>query len=274
MTRLYIPVAVAVVLIASMTFWESVYSDRFTGSSITAEEFNQKFASLPKKVGPWVGVDKPVAEETLNTAGAVSYISRVYKNEDTGEEVDLWLIVGHARDISRHTPDICYPSQGFAMDGTQLKQEISAVGTNDKAEFHSARFRKEAALGAGGPLVRVFWAWNPNTDDEKSWVAPSNSRLAFGNNTALYKMYFTSAMKERDESVTDNIAYKFAQVMLPKVNATLFATPGAPLLDAPADDAESETPVEGAEAAPAPDAPAADAPATEPAAAEAAAPAA
>lgn len=272
MTRLYIPVAVAVVLIASMTFWESVYSDRFTGSSITAEQFTKKFASLPKKVGPWVGEDKPVAEETLNTAGAVSYISRVYKNEDSGEEVDLWLIVGHARDISRHTPDICYPSQGFAMDGAQLKQKIKPEGNGAETEFHTARFRKEAALGAGGPQVRVFWAWNPNTDDEKNWVAPNNSRLAFGNNTELYKMYFTSGMKERDESVTDNAAYKFAQLMLPKVNATLFSAPGAALPEAPAEDSAGETPAEGTEAAPAADVPAAETPAAEPAA-EAAAPA-
>jgi hypothetical protein len=261
MTRLYIPVAVAVVLIVSMTFWESVYSDRFTGSSVSPEQFHQKFASLPMKVGSWVGADRPVPEETLKTAGAVSHISRVYKNEETGEEVDLWLIVGHARDISRHTPDVCYPSQGFAMDGTQLQQRIKAEGTGKEGEFHTARFRKEAALGAGGPLVRVFWAWNPNTDEQKDWVAPDATRLAFGNNTALYKMYFTAPMKERDESVTDNVAYKFAQIMLPEVNKTLFAAPGATPLDAPAEGAEGAAAPADATAAPA-----AEAPATEPAA--------
>jgi hypothetical protein len=229
MLRLYVPVAVTVVLIASLTVWESVYSDRFTGSSISAEEFNRIFERVPKEVGPWVGEDNPVAKETLKTAGAVSHVSRTYTNQDTNEKVDLWLIVGHSRDISRHTPDICYPSQGFAMDGTQMRQPIRPDGASEDSNFHTARFKKESALGTGGPLVRVFWAWNPNTEDEKKWVAPDNSKLAFGNNSAIYKMYFTSGMNERDESVTENTAYKFARIMLPEVNEALFANaPAAP----------------------------------------------
>lgn len=269
MLRLYVPVAVTVVLIASLTFWESVYSDRFTGTSINVEEFNKRFAGLPKdpkdapELGPWIGVDNPVTEETLNTAGAVSHVSRTYTNQQTGDKVDVWLVVGHARDIARHTPDICYPSQGFAMDGTQLKQPITPDGSTEDANFHTARFKKESALGSGGPLVRVFWAWNPNEGDEKQWVAPDSSRVAFGNNRALYKLYFTSAMKEREESVTENTAYKFAKMMLPVVNKTLFASGAATPFDAPPADA----------ATPADAAPAATAPA-EPAPAEAAAPAA
>jgi hypothetical protein len=268
MLRLYVPVAVAVVLIASLTYWESVYSDRFTGTSINPAEFNQRFAGLPKdrkdapELGSWIGVDNPVTEETLKGAGAVSHVSRTYTNQETGEKVDLWLIVGHSREISRHTPDICYPSQGFAMDGTQLKQPIKPDDSNEEADFHTARFRKESALGTGGPLVRVFWAWNPNTEDEKQWVAPDNSKRYFGNNRALYKMYFTSSMKERDESVTENTAYKFAKIMLPIVNKTLFASGGVPPIDAPKEDAATPADAAPAAAAPAETAPAAaDAPA-------------
>ena len=251
MLRLYVPVAVTVVLIASLTVWEGVYSDRLTGTSINPEEFNKRFEGLPMQVGSWVGVNNPVADETLNTAGAVSHVSRTYTNQQTNDKVDVWLVVGHARDISRHTPDICYPSQGFAMDGTQLKQPVTPDGSTEDANFHTARFKKESALGAGGPLVRVFWAWNPNEGDEKQWVAPDSSRLAFGNNRALYKLYFTSAMKDREESVTDNTAYKFAKMMLPVVNQTLFASGGAAApLDAPKTDAA--TPAEAAPAAVAP----------------------
>lgn len=224
MLRLYVPVAVTVILIASMTFWESIYSDRFTSSSVTAAEFGKRFANLPKEIGPWVGVDVPVAEETLKIAGAVNHVNRRYTNIETKDEVDLWLVVGHSRDISRHTPDICYPSHGFSMDGVQLKQEITPADGGKKANFHTARFKQESSLGHGGPLKRVFWAWNPNYKDQVDWVAPESSRLEFGNNTALYKLYFTSPMKERDESVADNTAVKFAELALPVINETLFPT--------------------------------------------------
>jgi hypothetical protein len=255
MLRLYIPVAVTVVLIASLTFWESIYSDRFTGSSVDAAEFGKLFANVPKEVGPWVGDENPVKEETLNTAGAVNHVSRTYVNRDTGQKVDLWLIVGHARDIVRHTPDICYPSQGFAQDGTTQKQSIEAVdGT--KAVFNTARFRQESPLGQGGPLVRVFWGWNANKPEEKDWIAPESQRIHFGNNTALYKMYFTSSMKDRDELVTGNNAMEFAKVMIPEVNKALFpelypaATEGK---DSDADESKDAAPaLEGAPEASAP----------------------
>ena len=70
--------------------------------------------------------------------------------------------------------------------------------------------------------TRVFWAWNANLDDEQDWVAPDNQRLHFGNNTALYKMYFTAQMPDRDQPPRDNVAMEFAKVMLPAVNRALF----------------------------------------------------
>lgn len=248
MLRLYVPVAVTVVLIGSLTAWESIYSDRFTSSSVTAAEFGKRFANLPMEIGVWEGKDNPVKEETLKTAGAVNHVSRTYTNRETNEKVDVWLVVGHARDICRHTPNVCYPSQGFSMDGAQLKQAIDAEDGAAKGAFHTARFRQESALAHGSPLVRVFWAWNPNTGEDQQWVAPDNSRLAFGNNTALYKLYFTSGMKDRDESVSDNVAVKFGRLALPVINKTLFPTVAA--TPAASDDAAPAAPA-AAEAAPA-----------------------
>src|SRR5262245_37561504 len=121
MLRLYAPAAVAFVLIGGLTYWESIYSDRFVSTSVTAEEFGKRFANVPLEVGNWVGTDTKVEGATLAQAGAVSHVSRRYVNQDTKQQVDLWLIVGHAREICRHTPDICYPSQGYSQLGTRVK---------------------------------------------------------------------------------------------------------------------------------------------------------
>jgi hypothetical protein len=220
MLRLYEPVAATVVLILGLTFWESVYSDRFSGSGITAEEFGKQFVKIPMTVGPWQGATQEVDKKTLEVAGAVNHVSRKYTNATTGASVDLWLVVGHARDIGRHTPDICYPSHGFAQDGDILRQRIEIPG-EEPATFYTARFRNEAALG-GGAVQRVFWAWNPNRPDEPQWIAPEGQRRYFANNPALYKMYFTANMKDRDEPVAENMAVEFAKAMLPEINRALF----------------------------------------------------
>jgi hypothetical protein len=219
MLRLYVPVAVTVVLIGALTAWEGKLSDRFVGSSVTAEEFGKRFALVPKSVGAWEGEDRPVDAKTLEVAGAVNHVSRVYTNTETGAQVDLWLVVGHSRDISRHTPDVCYQSQGFSQDGSMQKHRVEVEG-EEPATFHTARFRREDMAGVP---TRVFWAWNANQEPEhQAWEAPDNARLHYGNNTALYKMYFTAKMNERDELASDNVAAQFAEVMLPVVNRALF----------------------------------------------------
>ena len=218
MLRLYVPVAVTVVLIAALTFWEGLYSDRFRSSSIDAAEFGKRFASLPMEVGAWKGEDHKVDEKTLEVAGAVNHVSRTYTNAETNQSVDLWLIVGHARDVGRHTPDVCYIAQGFAQDGTKQKHRVEVSG-EEPSSFYTARFRREDQPGAP---TRVFWTWNANEEEEHDWVAPDNQRTHFGNNTALYKMYFTARMPDRDEPVADNVAMDFAKVMLPVVNRALF----------------------------------------------------
>jgi hypothetical protein len=221
MLRLYAPVAVTVVLVAISTFFEARFSDRFNTSDVTKEEFDQRFSSLPKEVGPWVGTDNEVGKDILQVAGAVNHVSRTYLNNQTGAKVDLWLIVGHSRDIVRHTPDICYPAHGFGQDDIKpLKQVIKAGG--EDATFYTARFRNEQAFGGGPALQRVFWGWNANTDDEHQWIAPDSAKRYFGNNRRLYKMYFTANMTDRDEPVGENAAVAFAKVMLPEVNHALF----------------------------------------------------
>src|SRR5262245_32457037 len=128
MLRLYAPAAAAIVLNAGLTYWESIYSDLFVSSSVTAEEVGKRFANVQKDLGNWNSTDMKAEAATLAQAGAVNPVSRRYVNQDTQQSVDLWLIVGHAREICRHTPDICYPSQGYSQLGTRVKHRIEPPG--------------------------------------------------------------------------------------------------------------------------------------------------
>jgi hypothetical protein len=221
MARLYVPTAVAVFLLFVLTWKEAQYSDRFRDSSVSEMEFESRFSKVPKTLGPWKGKDVGVTEEVLEVAGAVSHVNRTYVNEDTGEVVDLWLIVGHSRDICRHTPDICYPSQGFSPIGTPVQQKI-VLSDGEEAGFNTAKFRNESPQG----LVerRVFWSWNANREGQQSWEAPEPGwqRLHFGNNSGLYKLYFTFTLPRGKDEIVDNPAVRFAKAMLPEINRALF----------------------------------------------------
>jgi hypothetical protein len=217
----YLHVAVAVVAIVSLTVVQSLMSDRFIDTNVTAEQRAALLKNVPMEVGEWRGEDLEVTEEVRDTAGAVGAVSRAYRNARTGEEVNLWLIVGHARDISAHTPEVCYRGSGFSM-----RSDINALypfeyaGQTQKADFWTNTFVKEDMKGR--QLVRVFWAWyNPVPGEPVEWRAEKNPRWTFGNTRALYKMYFTSTMRDPMETTDQSAAYKFGREFLPVIERVL-----------------------------------------------------
>jgi len=223
MNRHTLPVTLAVLLVVSLTLVEASISDRWQDTNIDPAEFDALFAQVPKELEGWEGVDLPVADLVKKTAGAVSYVSRRYTHMTTGRKVTIWLIVGHSRDICRHTPNICRPSSGYTQQGGQLKHRIE-LEDQKPALFHTAKFEKQDVFGRS--IERVFWAWN--RPDLKLWEAPDSARLHYGNSRALYKLYFTSDVMSDEATVDKNVAIKFAELMLPKINAALFPEEESP----------------------------------------------
>jgi hypothetical protein len=242
----YLPVAVAVVAIVSLTVVQSLMSDRFVDSNVTAEQRAKLLKNVPIEVGEWRGTDLDVTEEVRDTAGAVGCVSRTYRNGRTGEEVSLWIIVGHARDVSAHTPEICYRGSGFAMrSDINALYPFSYPEQTQKAEFWTNTFVKEDV--AGRQLVRVFWAWyNPKPGDPVSWQAAKDPRWTFGNTRALFKMYFTSSMKDPNEPTDLSAAAKFGREFLPKIEQVLSQSD----IRAPADESDAAAAAATAEATP------------------------
>lgn len=230
--NLLIPAGVAIVLIVTMTLLEARVSDRFTTSSMQAADFVERFENVPREFGNWRGVDQDVDEQVKQTAGAVGHVSRQYTNTETGDRVDLWLIVGHARDIVRHTPNICYASSGFRQVVSTTRFPFDVPGMD--AEFRTAQFSKEDVHGRS--RVRVFWGWNGNEPGKQKWEGPDGARMYYGNNRALYKMYFTAPVMDDEEQASDSIAYQFGREILPLINQALFpeeASGAAPEIEEP-----------------------------------------
>ncbi len=233
MSRGYLPVILTAALIGVLTFVEGYYmKDRWGSLAAEAGELGQRFDQVPKEIGPWTGQDLPVDDLVSKTAGAVNYVSRLYTHNGTGEQVKLWLIVGHSRDIVRHTPSICYPASGFRQQGETQRHHLDTADGKG-AVFFTGKFIKEDAFSHH--VERVFWAWNH--PDEHAWDSPAdsngreNARYHYGLARALYKMYFTSAVMQDEETASENAAADFASVMLPAVDAALF--PETPAAEAP-----------------------------------------
>lgn len=240
-----VPIILGVLALVGLTFAEARMSGRFEGSDITEEQFAAMLKNVPLDIGDWHGTDQPVGEIERQTAGARGYVSREYKNTITGETVGVWLIVGHAKDIMRHTPDVCYPSSGFTMRAPENSLQSFVFEGKEMGDFFTNTFVKEDATGR--QLKRVFWSWHkPSEDGTVEWKAPKIVRWEFGNARALYKLYFTSNMHDLRETTDESTCMKFAEEFLPVVDKALSTSEHAsstdstaPKADAKSDDATS-----------------------------------
>jgi hypothetical protein len=222
MTR-YAPAIVGVVLIVALTVVQIRMTDRFSGANISAEDKAALLKNVPLNIGDWKGEDKPVDERIKDTAGAVGAVSRTYRNSRTGEVVDLWLIVGHGREISAHTPDICYRASGFTARAPENSDFVYVEEGRPNTPFLTNTFFREDV--SGRQLVRVFWTWydteNEANEGKVLWEAPKNSRWHFGNTRALYKMYLTSGMRDPLETAEASPCLRFGREFLPQVEKAL-----------------------------------------------------
>jgi hypothetical protein len=252
----YLPIVLGAIAIVGLTIPQIKMSDRFAGNNYTAEQRAELLKKIPKKIGDWQGEDMEIDPTVRETAGAVGAVSRIYRNSRTGDKVDLWLIVGHGRVISAHTPNICYRASGFEMRAPENSLYPMVFPGQREAPFWTNTFFKEDLL-TKRTMVRVFWSWyNTENEDHKGevvWEAPPNARWYFGNTRALYKMYFTSQMKDPLETAEQSACLRFAREFLPVVNEALAVVhlqkPGATDdVAEPADEAGEVAAVETTEA--------------------------
>jgi hypothetical protein len=234
----HLPVVLGIVAIIGLTVAEARISGRFQGSDITEEQFAELLKNVPSEIGDWQGTNLAVEDQVKKTAGARGYVSREYTNVATGETVTVWLIVGHSRDVMRHTPDICYPSSGFITRAPENARVPFVFENQPEADFYTNTFIKEDATGRR--IERVFWAWyKPNEEGTVQWEAPKIVRLKFGNARSLYKLYFSSGMRDYGETADQSPCMKFAEVFLPVVDRALSTIPKESAPREPAADAES-----------------------------------
>lgn len=243
----YLPLILSAAALTGAAIFNGTVTNRWSGGinskAIACAEY---LKLVPTEVGPWVGVENEDVEERVrDVAGIVGEpVSRRYRHKETGQVVDLWLIVGHSNLIIRHTPNICYPQANFAPQcPPETHHEIEVEGL-PAAKSWTNIFYKE--VGGQPVYLRVFWMWHrPTPGADVRWEAPghhvSDARYRFAGAKALFKMYFTSPAAGPGEKAGDSPAITFANDFLPELDKLLAQAsdgkpPEASLLEATAAD--------------------------------------
>lgn len=176
---------------------------------------------IPEQFGDWRlrerrELDEDVAE-TLRCDD--SYIYRLYQNQETGEVVQIALLLGPAGEISVHTPDICYPASQYAVERERWHVVVNESG-GEASEVWALHLKKKDV--AAEEMI-VYYAWS--TGDE--WIAPKNPRWTLGGHPFLYKFQVASLLGSGDEAGTDDAGRRFLTDFIPAAADFLHSAAGS-----------------------------------------------
>jgi len=141
----------------------------------------RSLASIPLKLGDWVGQDEPVAPAIVERAQTTDYLNRVYESRNQpGLRLTLWINYSAKGTNLRHTPEICLPSGGWTKIESQTK-----VLTTVAPGGHQVLITR---LGYGqGELVKQvgFWYYIFGEGKLENFVRqlPITSRSSHGQTT-------------------------------------------------------------------------------------------
>jgi hypothetical protein len=217
MNRLLVPLLTAAILLAS-GLAHGFLSDRWAPRADEAvREGRARLDTVPEHIGAWDGAPRRLSEFD-RTMPEGDFITRQYVNRLNGRVVSMLAAAGHSRNVWQwHTPDQCYPAQGYDLVGQVARTTVAVDGV--EAEFFYADFTH--AQGSTPVHVRVFWAFS----GDGRWLAPDQSKLAFGRFANLYKVYVTRSLTQPGEALDNDACIDFLRVALPRLNDTFFPRP-------------------------------------------------
>jgi len=173
--------------------------------------------NLPTNIGPWRMLkSEPMDESALRILKCRAQQSRVYVDEQTGDTVSLVLLAGVAGPIVAHTPESCYSSTDFDIDGSTRSEVVRQKGDQTDTFGHVA-FRSKSLTAQ---RQEVYYAWRRHNGP---WEAPQSPRLAMGGQPMLYKLQLAIACPatSSDKSYADDAMHRFLNDLLPALDRIL-----------------------------------------------------
>lgn len=214
MSKQLLPLAIAAMLILLGTLYQGKHTERWGDqNSVLLDQFTVNLPKLPTKIAGWTSIETPISDEEFQRTNCTAFVSRVYTNPKSNDEVSVYSVVGIARHVTIHSPDWCYVGAGFVMEGDPQPYIIQIDGQDH--EFTTATFRKQETDGM--KRLRIFWSYT----EDGQWLAPSWPKSHFAGRPALCKVYLITSINER-ETVGTSPSIEFAKELIPALNTELF----------------------------------------------------
>jgi hypothetical protein len=213
-----------IVLVVALTVASGVIQGRIRnrwGPSETMQAAAQELGNVPEKFGGshddrWqLKRTDTLPSDVVEMLECTGYINRCYENRRTGEEVNVFVVIGPTGPIASHTPEICFSSQNYKSRDEHQRVVIPTAEEDDELwalSFKTKNIRED--------LLRVYYGWTTSG----RWTATSDPRFAFVGSPYLYKIQLASEMPAGTNLKTTDTCREFLKDFLPVLRKHLIPT--------------------------------------------------
>jgi hypothetical protein len=138
-----------------------------------------------------------------------AYITRVYEHQQTGDVVNVAVLLGPPGPISVHTPEVCYSSREFTPDGDRRRTPV----TDQAGMEHTLWQLPLKTNDFDASSLRVFYGWTTGS----KWGAPEYPRYLFGSLPHLYKLQVAVTDHPASKAINFDAGKDFLECFLPQL---------------------------------------------------------
>lgn len=167
----------------------------------------RQLESFPAQIGDWqLTSEHELGSGTVQMLECAGYVNRTYANSVTGDVVTLAVLVGPPGPIAVHTPEICYSSRDYSLQGSRVATRFANEGSNAH-HFWRTEFEKRDMFA---DRMSVYYAWN----DGDQWIASRSPRFEFAGSPCLFKFQLAGTIPKKSNASQDDPPAQFINEFL------------------------------------------------------------
>jgi hypothetical protein len=179
----------------------------------------ERLESLPGndlvgKDGPWQLAENSRLEPAIaNILECVGHLKRTYVHRQTGETVNVAVMLGPPGPIAVHTPEICYSARDYKFEHARERVEVPTVEGRTDAFWALTLDAKNP----GDNRLRVYYAWTVGGP----WQASERPRFQFSGQPCLYKIQLACPAPSVGSTETGDACRRFLEAFVPALDRVL-----------------------------------------------------
>ncbi len=180
-------------------------------ANVAAEHMRRE---LPEEIGNWrMKSDGKLPDPVIKVLQCPAYITRVYEHQQTGDLVNVAVLLGPPGPISVHTPEVCYSSREYTPEGDRHRTDV----TDQAGQEHTLWQLPLRANNLDASSLRVFYGWSTGSQ----WGAPEHPRFMFGSLPHLYKLQVAVTDHPASKAINFDAGKDFLECFLPQLQSQM-----------------------------------------------------